>query len=108
MVIGCLYSNADNWTDAGGELMYYNLIDSIFKPVTSFLDLILDKLMTIGTIAAKGIRLSDYFGFFSVLGPSWVSLINSALSALVFVFILYMVSKYSNVLLWFKDLIKWW
>lgn len=85
-----------------------NFINNLFRPVFSFLDGMIAKLSGIGTMAAKGVRLSDYFGFFSILGPSWVGVINSALSALMFCFILYMVQKYSRVLLWFKDLIKWW
>lgn len=83
-------------------------IQNLFKPVLEFLDLIIGKLNDLGSMAAKGIRLSDYFGFFSILGPAWTGVINSALSALVFCFILYMVQKHSRVLLWFKDLVKWW
>lgn len=85
-----------------------NFIDSVFNPVIQFLQLCIDRLREIGTIAAKGIRLDDYFGFFGILGPEFSQLISSALAALIFLFILYMVQKYSRVLLWFKDLIKWW
>lgn len=85
-----------------------NFIDSIFAPVLQFLNMIISRLNGIGTIAAKGVRLDHYFGFFSVLGPAWTGLITSFLAAFTFVFILYMVQKYSRVLLWFKDLIKWW
>lgn len=85
-----------------------NFVNTIFDPVLDFLNLIITKLSSIGTIAAKGIRLSDYFGFFSILGPAWTGVITSFLAAFLFIFILYMVQKYSRVLLWFKDLIKWW
>lgn len=74
----------------------------------AWLDQIRDKLAGIGTVAAKGIRLDDYFGFFAILGPAWSGVISSFLAALTFLFILYMIQKYGRVLLWFKDLIKWW
>lgn len=85
-----------------------NFIDSIFDPVFEFLGLISTRLSSIGTVAAKGIRLSDYFGFFNILGPAWTGVITSFLAAFIFIFILYMVQKYSRIILWFKDLIKWW
>lgn len=85
-----------------------NFIDSIFEPVLQTLQLMIDRMNGIGTIAAKGVNLGDYFGFFAILGPAWTSLISQFIAALIFCFILYMVQKYSNVLLWFKDLIKWW
>lgn len=85
-----------------------NFIDSIFAPVLQFLNLIISKLAGIGTIAAKGVRLDHYFGVFGLLGPTWTGVITSFLTAFLFVFILYMVQKYSRVLLWLKDLIKWW
>lgn len=85
-----------------------NFVDSIFSPVLQFLQLMIDRIGGVGTIAAKGVRLNDYFGFFSVLGSAWTGVITSFLAALSFVFVLYMVQKYSRVLLWLKDLIKWW
>lgn len=85
-----------------------NFIDSLFNPVVAWLDMIIGKLNEIGTIAAKGVRLSDYFGFFNLLGNAWTSLIMQFVAALTFVFILYTIKHYSRVLLWFKSLIKWW
>lgn len=85
-----------------------NFVDSIFDPVIQFLQLMIDKLSGIGTVSAKGVRLDHYFGFFSILGPAWTGVISSLLVSLLFVGILYMIQKNSRVLLWFKDLIKWW
>lgn len=85
-----------------------NFINSVFNPVLQFLNMIIDRLSSIGTMSAKGIRLGDYFGFFAILGPAWTGVITSFLTAFMFVFILYMVQKYSRILLWLKDLIKWW
>lgn len=89
-------------------LVVTNFIESIFNPVISILDLIISKLSSIGTVAAKGVRVSDYFGFFNILGNAWSSLIMQFIAALTFIFVLYMIQKYNRVLLWFKDLIKWW
>jgi len=85
-----------------------NFIDNLFAPVIAWLDKISATLNQAGTVAAKGVRLDDYFGFFAVLGPAWTGVITSFIAALTFLFVLYMVQKYGRVLLWFKDLIKWW
>jgi hypothetical protein len=85
-----------------------NLIDSIFSPVVQFLDLMIGKLSALGTLTAKGVRLDDYLGFFSILGPAFTALISSLIVCLTFLYVLYMIQKQSRVLLWFKALIKWW
>lgn len=83
-------------------------VDSIFAPVLQFMQLMIDRLAGIGTVAAKGVRLDHYFGFFSILGEAWTGVISSLLISLLFIFTLYVIQKNSRVLLWFKDLIKWW
>lgn len=85
-----------------------NLIDSIFDPIFSILDNMQSKIDSIGTIAAKGIDLDNYFGFITILGPSWSGVISSLLAALLFITILYTIKTNSRIYLWFKDLIKWW
>lgn len=85
-----------------------NFIDSLFAPILQFLDLIYGKLSSIGTVAAKGIRLDHYFGVFAILGPAWTSVITSLITCLIFLFILSMIKRYSGVLLYLKDLIRWW
>jgi hypothetical protein len=85
-----------------------NFIDSLFSPVTQFLDLATAKLSSLGSVAAKGVHLNDYFGFFGILGGAWTAVISSLLGALLFLFTLYNIQKLSRVLLWLKDLIKWW
>lgn len=83
-------------------------VGNIFAPVVQFLDKSIHQLNNLGTISAKGVRLDHYFGIFGVLGPEWARVISTFLGCLIFLFILYTVQKYSGVLLWFKDLIKWW
>lgn len=85
-----------------------NFIDSIFGPIIQFLALINEKLGEIGTVAARGLRLDDYFGVFAILGPAWTGVISSLLSSLFFLAVLYVIKHYSGVLLYLKDLIKWW
>lgn len=83
-------------------------VENIFSPVVQFLDKSINQLSALGTISAKGIRLDHYFGIFGVLGTEWARVISTFLGCLLFIFILYTIQKYSGVLLWFKDLIKWW
>lgn len=84
-----------------------NFIDSLFSPILQFLDLMLGKLNDLSTVAAKGIRLDHYFGIFGIIGNEWTAVITSLISSLIFLYTLYMIQKYSRVLLWLKDLIKW-
>lgn len=72
------------------------------------MDKCIGQIGQIGTVAAKGVRLDNYFGYFGLLGPEWARVISSLLGSLTFLFILYSVSRYSSVLLWFKSLVKWW
>lgn len=85
-----------------------NFVDSLFSPVTQFLDQAYSKLSGVGVVAAKGVHLDDYFGIFGVLGNQWVGVITSAITALIFLYALDNVQKISRVLLWFKALIKFW
>lgn len=85
-----------------------NFWQNIFGPVVQFLDRAAGQMGQMGTVAAKGIRLDNYFGFFGILGPEWARVISSLLASLTFLFILFTIQKYSGVLLWFKALIKWW
>lgn len=85
-----------------------NLIDSIFNPVLTLIENMQNRIENIGTIAARGINLDNYFGFISILGPSWSGVISSFLAGLLFLTVLYMIKTNSRLYLWFKDLIKWW
>lgn len=85
-----------------------NFVDSIFNPISQFLDKMYDGIITVGRVSAKGIRLDDYFGFFAILGPEWTRVITSLIASIMFLFVLFMIQKYSRVLLWFKSLVKWW
>lgn len=85
-----------------------NFVKNIFDPFIQFLNQSIVELNDMGTVAAKGIRLDNYFGVFGILGPEWASLISSLLASLVFLFVLYAIKQYTGVILWFKSLVKWW
>lgn len=85
-----------------------NFLKSVFDPVFDWFDLMIDRINTLGTIAVKGVRLDDYFGFFAILGPSWSGVITYLISCLIFLLVLYVLQKQSRLILWFKDVIKWW
>lgn len=68
----------------------------------------IDKLNDIALVASKGIKLDNYFSYFNLLGPEWSGVIISLLASITFLLILFLIKNYSGVLLWFKNLIKWW
>lgn len=83
-------------------------VENIFDPILQFMDRAMMQTNDLSYVAAKGVRLDNYFGFFGILGPEWSSLISSLLASLVFLFVLYLIKQYTGVILWFKALIKWW
>lgn len=85
-----------------------NFVSNIFDPVVQFLDKCIQQLNQIGTVAARGVNLDNYFGFFRILGPEWPGVISTLITSFIFLVVLYVLQKNSRVLLWFKDLIKWW
>ncbi|MEV2909515.1 hypothetical protein ABNF65_12915 [Paenibacillus larvae] len=85
-----------------------NFVQSLFSPILQLLELMTDRLNGMANVAAKGIRLDNYFGILGILGPQWAAVITSLLASIIFLFILYSIQRYSGIFAWFKTLIKWW
>jgi hypothetical protein len=85
-----------------------NFIDSIFGVPEDLLNFIIQKLNGISGIVGKGIRLSDYFGWFGMLGSEWVAVINSLLASFSVLAILWISQKVYRLYLAFKEGVKWW
>lgn len=85
-----------------------NFVDTIFKPPIEFLQKVIEFLGELSIIAGKGININNYLGFVSYLPGSMQMVVNSLLSAVVFLAILRLIAAvmatYYNV----KQGIKWW
>lgn len=85
-----------------------NFIDSIFNPPTSFLQMGVDYLSEVSLIAGKGISLNNYFGFFSYLPAPLQSVLNSLISAIIFLVVLQLVKSIVRMYFAAKDALQWW
>lgn len=85
-----------------------NFIDAIFKPAITFLDMVLDYLGSISLIAGKGINLSQYLSFFSYLPGSMQLVVQSIISAVMFLAILQLIKYIMRMYYSVKDAVKWW
>lgn len=85
-----------------------NFIDSIFAPPLSFLNLMVDFLGRVGTVAGKGINLNNYFSFFGYLPPAWQLAVKSALASVVLLAMLFLVRMIWNAYLKTKNSAQWW
>lgn len=85
-----------------------NFIDSIFAPPLSFLQLIIDMMNNAGTVVGAGINLNNYFSFFAYLPPEWQHVIQSALSSVVLLAILFLVRAGWDMYLKVKFSSQWW
>lgn len=85
-----------------------DLIDAILSPVILWLTQIYDRLHSLSVPLARPLNLSLYFGYFSVLGPVWTTVVTTIISLSVIYFILFVIMKNIDLILKFKSLIKWW
>lgn len=85
-----------------------NLIDTIFSPVLVFLTTIADALRSLSVPVARPLDFGKYFGYFSFLGPIWITFITTACTLAFIYFIVYLVTNNMGLFLKFKEFIKWW
>lgn len=85
-----------------------NMIDAIFSPPLTFLQLMHDNLTRVGTVLGRGINLNNYFGFFAYLPPAWQSVVQSALASVTLLAILFIVRSLWDMYLKIKASSKWW
>lgn len=85
-----------------------NFIDALFNPALTFLDMVLEYLGSISLIAGKGINLSQYLSFFSYLPDSMQAVIQSIISAVMFLAILQLIKYIMKMYYAVKDAVQWW
>lgn len=83
-------------------------IDSIFNGPIQLLHQAISFLANLANIAATGININNYFGWFGILDPAFQRVINSILASFSFIAILLIVRAVYRIYLAVKAGIKWW
>lgn len=85
-----------------------NFIDTIFGPVLEWLNGISDAMRDLSLPVARPLDPNRYFGYFSFLGPNWVTLITTIMTLGFIYLLVYFIVNNMGLLIKFKDMIKWW
>lgn len=85
-----------------------DLIDSIFSPLLLWLTDIYSRIHELSVPLARPINLSNYFGIFNFLGPTWTSCITTIIALAVIYFIVYIIVANIGLIIKFKNMVKWW
>jgi hypothetical protein len=85
-----------------------SFIDSLFNGPIQLLQSAINFLSRLANVAATGINVNNYFGWFGVLDPAFQRVINSILASLAFIAILFIVRAVYRIYLSLKAGIKWW
>lgn len=85
-----------------------NMIDTLFNPPLTFLNMIIEYLDDLQLIAGKGINLNNFFGFFAYLPPAMQTVVNSIIASIIFLAILHLVRAIVRMFFTVKDaLFRW-
>lgn len=85
-----------------------DLIDSFISPLLVWLQSIYDRLHDLSVPLSRPLNLSNYLGYFNILGGTWTSCISTMLALSVIYFILWVIVSNIGLISRFKTLIKWW
>jgi len=84
------------------------LIDTIFNPVLSWLQGIINYIDSLSIPVSRPLNISYYFGYFSLFGDGWEYFIRTV-ATLAFIYgVSYLVVTQIGLFTKFKDMIKWW
>jgi hypothetical protein len=83
-------------------------IDTIFTPVLSWLQGIIDSIRDMSVPLARPIDVDKYFGYFGLFGSGWQDLIETVCTLAFIYGICYVVVSQIGLFTKFKDFIKWW
>lgn len=85
-----------------------DLVDTVFGPSIGWLTAIYDKLSSLSIPLSRPLDLSNYFGYFKIMGPTWTSCITTTIALSVIYLIAYVIVSNIGLLIKFKDTVKWW
>lgn len=84
------------------------LIDTVFNPLLNWLNMVYNSLMELSVPLARPIDIGQYLGVFAHLGGGWISFVTTA-CALAFIYVVcYLFVAQRDLLIKFKDAVKWW
>ncbi|MDJ0304555.1 hypothetical protein [Dehalobacter sp.] len=84
------------------------LADTIFVPVTTMLQTVLNSLSNVHFNLASGLNINNYLGHFVGLGSSWVFLIKSLVLCFVCISVFMVAKTGYSLYLQLKQGVKWW
>jgi len=85
-----------------------DLIDTMFSPLLGWLTDLYNRILMLSVPLGRPLDLSNYFGFFKILGSTWMMVISQMIGLSVIYFIVWVVVNNLGVISKFKMLIKWW
>lgn len=86
-----------------------SFIDKIFNVPIAFLDLVIEKLSSIGLVTAQGLNVNSYLGLiFGDLPSEWQLVVTSLLGGLVLLVSLLMIRSLFRMYFAAKEGVKWW
>lgn len=85
-----------------------SIVDTIFAPVINWLNSIIGFLQNLSVPLARPLDLSKYFGYFSILGAHWMTLITTVCALSFIYMITYLIVANWGLFIKFKNGLKWW
>lgn len=85
-----------------------DFFDTIFNPFVNWLTSISDKISSLSVPVARQLNLSNYLGYFSILGPTWTTVITTILALAFIYWVTYIIVANMGLLQKFINLIKFW
>lgn len=85
-----------------------DLIDTIFSPLLNWLTDLYNRISGLSVPLARPLNLSNYFGYFKFLGPTWTTCITTTISLTVIYLIAYVIVANMGLITKFKNMVKWW
>ncbi len=85
-----------------------NFIDTLFGPVLGWLSSVSGAIRDMSVPVSRPLNFGRYFGYFSFLGPAWMTVITTACVLAFIYFVTYFVVNSQGLYQRFKDSVKWW
>jgi len=85
-----------------------SIINKIFAPPITFLEMASEKLQSVQLITAQGINIGSYFSVFGDMPTAWQLVISSILLSTVLLGSLFIFRSIMRLYYSVKEGVKWW